>query len=212
LAAVRVVGGIELGRVFGLVLGMAVVEGLKGIEQFAEGLVGRGNGAGGIEGRGGEVAIDTDEVLVIAAEAVDGIGGGLGFGRGGGGGGRDLPGQGEGGDVEGVEGGAGAERIDAEREDALEDLRGHELDGGVVLEERNGGVARLGQGGAAIAVVGEAEVESADDFIFAAMAVGGEGAALGALGGRGLGATGIEGAGGEGNGLRQRLLGHRNSP
>jgi hypothetical protein len=110
--------------------------------------------------------------------------------------------------VEGVEGGAGAERIDAEREDALEDLRGHELDGGVVLEERNGDVARLGQGGAAIAVVGEAEVESAEDFVFAAVAVDGEGAALGPVGGGSLGESGIKLAGCNRDGFRQRFAWH----
>jgi hypothetical protein len=91
---------------------------------------------------------------------------------------------------------------------AVEDLGGHEHDGGAVLEEGNGDVARLGEGGAAVAVVGEAEVESAEDFVFAAVAVDGEGAALGPVGGGSLGESGIKLAGCNRNGFRERFAWH----
>jgi hypothetical protein len=51
-------------------------------------------------------------------------------------------------------------------------------------------------------------VESAEDFVFAAVAVDGEGAALGPVGGGSLGESGIKLAGCNRNGFRQRFAWH----
>lgn len=69
-------------------------------------------------------------------------------------------------------------------------------------------MAGLGEGRTAVAVVGEAEVETAEDGVFATVAVGGEGAATRAAVGGNLGVAGVELAGGNRDGFWQRLVGH----
>lgn len=165
---------------------MAAVDRLEGADQLDGGVGGFGDGAGGIQFGGGEVAVGADEVLVVASETGDGFDGRLRFGEARAGRAR----HGERGDVERVDGGAGALRIEPVGEDAVEDLRGQELDGSAVLEERHGDILGVGQGGAAVAIVGEAEMESADDVVFAALSIDGESAAVGPVEGRGLGVLG----------------------
>lgn len=192
-AGFGVVGGVGQDGVGGGEFGMAAVLRLEGAEQRVRGFGGFGDGTGGVEFGRGEVAVGGDEVLVVATDGGDGLlGFRLGFGetwaR------RAL--NGERGDVEPVEGGASAFGIEAVGEDAVDDLRGEELDGGAVFEEGHGNILRLGQGRAAVAVVGEAEMESADDIVFAALAIDAEGAAARAVGGHGLRALRIESAAG----------------
>lgn len=199
-----VVGG-ALGHFGSFIRGIATALGLEGFEELANGIDGLGDGAGGVEGWGGKVAVGADEVLVVAGEAADGFFGGFGWiGR------RESgeTGEGESGNAQGGEGDAGTGGIELMGEDAVQDLGGHELDGGAVLEEGDGDVARLGEGGAAVAVVGVAEVEVAEDLVFAAVAVDGQGAALGAAGRDGVAEEGIEFVAGKGDGFEKRLVGH----
>lgn len=207
----EVVGWIEHRDVVSLEFRVATVDGFEGLEEFADGMDGLRDGAGGIEGGFGEVTVGADEILVIAGEAADGIvsrlgSSGIGVGR------RDGTRESERGDAQGGDGNAGAKGIEAVGEEAVEDLCGHETNGGVVFKEWNGDLARLGEGGMAIAIVGVAEVESAEDVVFAAVAVDGEGSALRPFGGCGLGEGGIEFADGIGNRFRKRLSRHWKSP
>lgn len=93
--------------------------------------------------------------------------------------GREARGAGQGrvDDLEGVEGGAGAIDFELMGEEAVNDLRADELNGGVVFDERNGDVGGVGQLGMAVMRVGVAKVGMVEGIVFAAAAVGGESAA-----------------------------------
>ena len=115
-----------------LEFGMAGVVRLEGVEELADSVDRLGDGTGWVECRGGEIAVGADEVVVVAPEAEDGV-----VGLGGSSGRRSGTREYESGDAQGGEGGAGAEGIEAKGEDAVEDLGGHEHDGGAVVEERD---------------------------------------------------------------------------
>jgi hypothetical protein len=117
--------------------------------------------------------VGADEGFVIDADAVDGFAGRLGVFEAGG------AREGEGGDLGGPDGGAGAGRVELVGEEAVGHLGHKELDGGGVLEEGDGEVVGIGEGGKAVVVVGVAEVEAVECDAAAAAAVGADGAALG---------------------------------
>jgi hypothetical protein len=122
--------------------------------------------------------------LVVVPRGHRGPGSRIGRGgirrRGGGGMGRRKAGrarQSRGGDLESVEGDAGAIELEFVGKEAVDDLGEDELDGGVVLEEGNGDVGGVGELGGAVTGVGEAEVGAVEGIAFAAFAGGGEGSA-----------------------------------
>jgi hypothetical protein len=110
--------------------------------------------------------------VVIEADAVEGFAGRLGVFEAGG------AREGEGGDLGGPDGGAGAGGVELVGEQAVGDLGHEELDGGGVLEEGDGDVGGIGEGGKAVVVVGVAEMEAIESDAAAAAAVGADGAAL----------------------------------
>jgi hypothetical protein len=117
--------------------------------------------------------VGADDGFVIEADAVDGLALGLGVFEAGG------AREGEGGDLGGPDSGAGAGGVELVGEEAVGDLGHEELDGGSVLEEGDGEVAGIGEGGKAVVVVGVAEMEAVEGDAAAAAAVGADGAALG---------------------------------
>jgi hypothetical protein len=203
--AVGVLDGLEVGMEGGidameeqLAAGgaLAVGEGLGGRERVGAGGVGRGVedgeridagcGASPVSVGSGLVAVGGDGSVFIEGEGMDlGVVGlrvpGTGL-RGRGGrkiGGREAggPGKGGGDDRKGVEDGAGAVGLHFESEEAVDDLGGNELDGGVVFEEGDGDLGGVGESGMAVAGVGVAEVGAVEGIIFTALAGGGDGAA-----------------------------------
>jgi hypothetical protein len=214
--AVGVLDGLEVGMEGGidameeqLAAGgaFAVGEWLGGRERVGARGVGRGVedgegidagcGAGPVSVGSGLVAVGGDGTVLVEGEGVD-LGvrglrgpviglrrgdGGIGSGQAGG------PGKGGGDDRKGVEDGAGAVGLHFESEEAVDDLSGDELDGGVVFEEGNGDLGGVGESGMAVAGVGVAEVGAVEGIIFAALAGGGDGAA-GRVPGAGLRALG----------------------
>jgi hypothetical protein len=84
----------------------------------------------------------------------------------------------EGGDLGGPDSGAGAGGVELVGEQAVGDLGHEELNGGSVLEEGDGEVAGIGEGGKAVVVVGVAEMEAVERDAPAAAAVSADGAAL----------------------------------
>jgi len=201
-AVLPVVGGVKGGALLAAIFGRAVVLRVEGVEEFADGFDRLGDRTGRVELGLVEIAVGADEVFVIAGDVADGVARAvIWFGDAG-------PGarQGHGGDAQDGGGGAGGVVIEGAGEDPVKDLRGHELDGGSVFQEGDRDAARVGQRGAAVAVVGEAEVESADNFVFAAVAAGSEGAALRALGGNGVDAGVSDRGAGDRNRFRERLV------
>jgi hypothetical protein len=176
---------------------LAMGEGLGGRERVGAGGVGRGVedgeridagcGAGPVSVGCGLVAVGGDGSIFIEGEGMDlGVVGlrvpGTGLrGRDGrkiGSGQAGGPGKGGGDDRKGVEDGAGAVGIHFESEEAVDDLGGNELDGGVVFEEGDGDLGGVGESGMAVAGVGVAEVGAVEGIIFTALAGGGDGAAV----------------------------------
>jgi hypothetical protein len=211
--AVGVLDGLEVGMEGGidameeqLAAGgaFAVGEWLGGRERVGARSIGRGveDGEGIEAGRGagpvgvgsGLVAVGGDGTVLVEGEGVDlGVrglrgpviglrrgGGGIGSGQAGG------PGKGGGDDRKGVENGAGAVGLHFESEEAVDDLGGDELDGGVVFEEGDGDMGGVGESGMAVAGVGVAEVGVVEGIVFAALAGGGDGAAGRVFPGSGL--------------------------
>ncbi|HEX3663447.1 MAG TPA: hypothetical protein VHU89_18570 [Acidobacteriaceae bacterium] len=141
-----------------------------------------------VAGRG-EVAVAADEAFVVEGEAVDRLflGGGLAFGGllvwiGLGSGHARGAGHGGGGDLTVIDEGAGALGVEFEGEEAVRYLGENELKGGVVFEERDDDVVGVGEDGVAVVGVGVAEVSLVVGAVFAAVAVGGDGAAAFSLG------------------------------
>jgi hypothetical protein len=109
-------------------------------------------------------------------------------------------------ELKGIERGASAVEVEFMGEEAVDDLGGDELDGGMVFEEGNGDVGGMGKLGLAVTRVGEAEVGAIEGIAFAALARGGEGSATG----RGLGLrVGDYGLRVPGTGLRVGVYGLR---
>jgi hypothetical protein len=86
-------------------------------------------------------------------------------------------GEGGGNDLTVIDEGAGAFGVELVGEESVGDLGEKELDGGVVFEEGDDDVARVGENGVAVVGVGEAEVSVVVGAVFAAVAVGGDGSA-----------------------------------
>jgi len=188
-------------RVVGLLAGIGLAVGRGGIGEtlFYRGLIDGVDLVSDVPGIGTgiqfgaeriglrEIAVGADESFMVVAETGDLL---VGDGRGGGyacfGSGRGgmffaaiFDGDNVGGDLEVVDGGACADGVELVGEQAVGDLGEHEGDGGIVLKERDGDVFGVGEGGIAVVIVLEAEVDAVDGVVFAAMAADGESAAAG---------------------------------
>jgi len=86
-------------------------------------------------------------------------------------------GEGEGGDLAGVEDFSGAPGVDGFGEESLSDLGGEDLDGGEVFEEGHGDFGAFGADGIAVFGVGDAEVLVAEGALPALASGDGDGAA-----------------------------------
>jgi hypothetical protein len=134
---------------------------------------------------------------------------------------RSGTGDGEGGDLEGVEDFAGAPGVERVGKEAVGDLSGDDLDGVEVFEEGDGDFVAPGADGKAVTDVGDAELVSMQGMGAALASADGEGAAAAeglVRGGRGdvVGGSAGIGHGGslrraQGSGLR-RLRGKRKRP